>query len=50
MTLKIIIFISLSIISYVGVYGLRRWLLQRQVMDHPNQRSSHSIPTPRGGG
>lgn len=27
------------------------WLLRRRaVMDHPNDRSSHSTPTPRGGG
>jgi Fuc2NAc and GlcNAc transferase len=50
MTLKIIIFISLTIISYIGVYWLRQWLQQRQIMDNPNQRSSHSVPTPRGGG
>jgi len=26
------------------------WLNHRQVLDHPNERSSHSAPTPRGGG
>lgn len=26
------------------------WLLQRQILDVPNQRSSHANPTPRGGG
>lgn len=26
------------------------WLHRRQVLDHPNERSSHSAPTPRGGG
>jgi len=26
------------------------WLRKRQIMDHPNERSSHSHPTPRGGG
>jgi len=50
MTLKIILFISLTIVSYGGVYFLRQWLQQRQIMDNPNQRSSHSVPTPRGGG
>jgi len=24
--------------------------MQRHILDHPNERSSHSIPTPRGGG
>lgn len=50
MTLKILIFISLTIVSYSGVYWMRQWLKQRQIMDNPNQRSSHSVPTPRGGG
>ncbi len=26
------------------------WLHQRQILDHPNERSSHSLPIPRGGG
>ena len=31
--------------------GLLRWYaLQRKVLDVPNQRSSHKVPTPRGGG
>lgn len=29
---------------------VRRWLVRRQIMDTPNARSSHSLPTPRGGG
>ncbi len=26
------------------------WLRRRAILDHPNERSSHRIPTPRGGG
>jgi len=26
------------------------WLRKRQILDHPNERSSHVLPTPRGGG
>lgn len=26
------------------------WLRRRQILDRPNDRSSHSLPTPRGGG
>ncbi len=26
------------------------WLRHKQFLDHPNERSSHSLPTPRGGG
>src|ERR1035437_10169423 len=29
---------------------MRRYLLGRKVLDIPNGRSSHSVPTPRGGG
>ena len=28
----------------------RRYALFTQLLDHPNERSSHSVPTPRGGG
>ena len=31
-------------------YGLRKYALSRSLMDIPNARSSHSVPTPRGGG
>ena len=37
------------VVSYSGVVGLRRWA-QRRLLDVPNERSSHSQPTPRGGG
>ncbi|PAV69475.1 hypothetical protein WR25_25697 [Diploscapter pachys] len=29
---------------------LRRYALEKSIMDIPNARSSHSVPTPRGGG
>ena len=29
---------------------VRSWLRRRQSLDHPNDRSSHTVPTPRGGG
>lgn len=44
------------LIPVVGVLSLaltavlRRYALSRSLMDIPNSRSSHSIPTPRGGG
>ena len=44
------IFILLTILSYIGVYFIRRYAERRQILDHPNERSSHSLPTPRGGG
>jgi UDP-N-acetylmuramyl pentapeptide phosphotransferase/UDP-N-acetylglucosamine-1-phosphate transferase len=36
--------------SYLGVVGLRRWAERRHMLDIPNERSSHTRPTPRGGG
>ena len=39
-----------SVLSYLGVASLRRWAERRQILDIPNERSSHTRPTPRGGG
>lgn len=38
------------IVSVGGTALLIRHLTRRQVLDRPNERSSHSVPTPRGGG
>lgn len=37
------------VLSWVGIWTLRRHFAPR-FMDLPNQRSSHTMPTPRGGG
>ncbi len=37
-------------VSAVVAEWFRRWALQRQLLDVPNQRSSHTSPRPRGGG
>ncbi len=50
---KILVFIIIFIIfitSYLGVEIFRRWSLRRKIFDVPNERSSHTTPTPRGGG
>src|SRR5438045_1923257 len=39
-----------AIASWAGVGLLRRALERWRVLDVPNHRSSHSQPTPRGGG
>lgn len=39
-----------TILSAVLTELLRCYALSRQLIDRPNERSSHSIPTPRGGG
>ncbi|WP_434153603.1 MraY family glycosyltransferase [Pseudomonas sp. JZ134] len=36
--------------SWLLTGGLRRYALARSIIDIPNARSSHSVPTPRGGG
>ena len=36
-------------LSLLFTYGIRRYALQH-LLDVPNQRSSHHLPTPRGGG
>lgn len=36
--------------SAAGTRIVLGWLRRRQILDHPNERSSHSQPTPRGGG
>lgn len=38
------------IASVAGTRVVLSWLERRQILDHPNERSSHSRPTPRGGG
>lgn len=44
------IFLAILTASYLLVGRIRAWLLAQQILDIPNQRSSHDIPTPRGGG
>lgn len=38
------------VLSYFGVRLVRHWAVGRGLLDVPNHRSSHSTPTPRGGG
>lgn len=37
-------------VSYLGTRMLVGALARRNVLDHPTDRSSHEVPTPRGGG
>ena len=39
-----------AVISFLLTAALRRYALARSIIDIPNSRSSHTIPTPRGGG
>ena len=38
------------VVSWALTGLLRRYALARSLVDIPNERSSHSVPTPRGGG
>ena len=46
----LLIVLSCFLISALGTRALVVWLTQAGRMDQPNQRSSHVVPTPRGGG
>ncbi|MGF6457950.1 MraY family glycosyltransferase [Pseudomonas frederiksbergensis] len=41
---------AVSTVSWVLTLMLRRYALAKSMMDIPNERSSHTVPTPRGGG
>jgi UDP-N-acetylmuramyl pentapeptide phosphotransferase/UDP-N-acetylglucosamine-1-phosphate transferase len=46
----IVISISAYLLSYISVLAIQRSLVRYHLLDIPNERSSHVIPTPRGGG
>lgn len=41
---------GVALLALILTGALRRYALARSLMDMPNARSSHSVPTPRGGG
>ena len=46
----ILLFFSISIVSIGITYCIRHLAVKINLYDIPNQRSSHNIPTPKGGG
>lgn len=42
--------VTVAIASALATGALRTQLQRRSILDHPNKRSSHERPTPRGGG
>jgi Fuc2NAc and GlcNAc transferase len=48
LTVVIIVLLFLSSFALTGV--VRRYALKKAILDIPNARSSHTLPTPRGGG
>ncbi len=43
-------YFSVFLATLAGVEFFRRWSLRKKLFDVPNERSSHTVPTPRGGG
>ena len=39
-----------GLLAWVLTAGVRRYALSARLLDQPNERSSHVVPTPRGGG
>ncbi|MEX2353077.1 MAG: glycosyltransferase family 4 protein, partial [Gammaproteobacteria bacterium] len=51
MTLFSLLLVLLAFLSgWAGTAAVRRYSLARNILDIPNHRSSHAVPTPRGGG
>lgn len=48
--MTVLLIVSLAVLAWFLTALLRRYALARSLMDVPNARSSHSLPTPRGGG
>ncbi len=49
--LNILIYISISFFGALMLtYFVMKWALKKAILDIPNDRSSHTMPTPRGGG
>lgn len=50
MRVYILLLSSVLIFSYFLTYIIRIISIRKNILDIPNNRSSHSVPTPRGGG
>ncbi|WP_044874956.1 glycosyltransferase family 4 protein [Pseudomonas sp. LFM046] len=48
--MTLLVLAAAVVVSLLMTGALRRYALSRSLMDVPNARSSHSVPTPRGGG
>jgi Fuc2NAc and GlcNAc transferase len=42
--------IAVFVLALILTYGVRQFALKRALVDIPNERSSHAVPTPHGGG
>ena len=48
--MSILFFLIFFILAFGFTYFMRAYALKKNIIDNPNERSSHSVPTPRGGG
>ncbi len=48
--MNLLILLLVFFLSFILTYYMRQFALKNNIIDTPNERSSHSIPTPRGGG
>ncbi|MCH9690272.1 MAG: glycosyltransferase family 4 protein [Gammaproteobacteria bacterium] len=44
------VLILLFVLAWSLTWGIRRFAITKEILDIPNHRSSHELPTPRGGG
>jgi len=47
---EIVLLLLVFTLSFLLTWGVRKWTIKKAILDLPNERSSHSVPTPRGGG
>lgn len=50
MVFEVVVYPLAAVASLLMTYLLLQYLRQQQLFDQPNERSSHSVPVPRGGG
>ncbi len=48
--MSISFFLIFFVLAFGFTYFMRSYALKKNIIDNPNERSSHSTPTPRGGG
>ena len=46
----VVLVVGVMLAAWGGTEWVRRYALARAILDVPNERSSHRVPTPRGGG
>jgi Fuc2NAc and GlcNAc transferase len=46
----VLLFLAITVLSFAGTKLYITYARQKAILDIPNERSSHTIPTPRGGG